>query len=29
MVRPYGQIEKIIFEHGESVLRKGGFVMPL
>ena len=23
-----GQIEKIIFENGESVLRKGGFVMP-
>ena len=23
-----GQIEKIIFENGESVLRRGGFVMP-
>lgn len=23
-----GQMEKIIFENGESVLRKGGFVMP-
>ena len=23
-----GQIEKIVFENGESVLRKGGFVMP-
>ena len=23
-----GQIEKVIFENGESVLRKGGFVMP-
>ena len=23
-----GQIEQIIFENGESVLRKGGFVMP-
>jgi thioredoxin reductase len=23
-----GQLEKIIFENGESVLRKGGFVMP-
>jgi len=23
-----GQMEKIIFDNGESVLRKGGFVMP-
>ena len=23
-----GQVEKIIFENGESILRKGGFVMP-
>lgn len=23
-----GQIEEIVFENGESVLRKGGFVMP-
>src|SRR5262249_36419615 len=23
-----GQIEQIVFENGESVLRKGGFVMP-
>ena len=24
-----GQMEKIVFDNGESVLRKGGFVMPI